>query len=98
MQWVGNEKRADSSAGNDHQFGGLDKHFEIGVLHQITANYRAEHHQDSNNREHFRYFPEAQIACCPMKAALNRYIRFKTSTTAATNGASSNRAVIKFQN
>ena len=52
MQWVGDEQSTDGCAGNDDQFGGLNEHFDVAVLHQVPGYDRGEDHQDSNNCEH----------------------------------------------
>ena len=36
---------------------GLQEYANIAVLHQVAANHRAEHHEDSNNGEHDDLIP-----------------------------------------
>ena len=56
VQWIGHQNGADRGPADDDKFGRLHQHLEVAVLHQISGNYCAEYHQNSNNRKHDRVF------------------------------------------
>lgn len=52
VERVGDEHSARGGATNDDEFGGLDEHFDIAVLHQVAAENGSDNDDDSDNHEH----------------------------------------------
>ena len=49
---VGDQQGAQGRAADDHQFGRLHQHFQVAMLHQVTANHGSDNNDDSDNGEH----------------------------------------------
>src|SRR5271166_1731222 len=52
MKWIGNENGANGGSADGKEFGRLNQHAEVAVLHQIAAHHTAENHDNANNRKH----------------------------------------------
>ena len=52
VERIGDKHRADGGAADDDEFGGLNEHLEVAVLHQVAGDDRAEHHDDSDDHKH----------------------------------------------
>src|SRR6266849_7949840 len=48
-QLIGDEHRAQGGATNDQEFGGLQKHHQVAMLHQITAYYSADDYDNPDD-------------------------------------------------
>ena len=46
------QQRSDCRAADDDQLGWLQEQFDDSVLHQVPAQYRPDHHHDSDDYEH----------------------------------------------
>jgi hypothetical protein len=51
-QRIGNEHRSQRGAANDEQFGGLEQHHKVAVLHQIPAYNGAKDDDNPDDRKH----------------------------------------------
>jgi hypothetical protein len=55
MERVGNQECSHPRSSDDEHLCRLQEHPEISVLQQVAAGHRAEHHDDSDDREHRSY-------------------------------------------
>jgi len=52
MKWIADEHGSDRGSADDDQFGRLDEHLKISVLHQVSRDHRAEDNHNSDNGKH----------------------------------------------
>ena len=71
VQRVRDQNRAERGAADDDQFGGLDQHLQVAVLHQIAGDDATEYNDDADNRKH-SYLPEEVAALCRRRSAPRR--------------------------
>src|SRR6476661_8561501 len=55
MQRISNQNCSKCGTSNDDQLRRLDEHTDVAMLHEVTANDRANYDHDSNNYEHVRF-------------------------------------------
>jgi hypothetical protein len=53
VQRIRNQQCARGSTGDDEQLSRLQQHANIAVLHKVTGQDAAEHHDDADDREHY---------------------------------------------
>ena len=49
VKWIGNQERADRSTANDDEFGRLQEHAQIPMLHEITGDDATEDDDNADN-------------------------------------------------
>ena len=52
VERIGDKQGAEGGAADDDEFGGLDEHLEIAVLHQVAGDDAAEDNDDADNYKH----------------------------------------------